>query len=81
MMVDICFFAAARDITDCDRLPLELDERSTVADVQRALAVQFPELNEIMAVAMWSVNQEYASAGDPVPAGAEVGLILPVSGG
>lgn len=81
MTISVVFFAAARDVTGCDRLQLKLADGATIADVKRELRDLHPDLEPVLKNSMWSINCKYAAERDPIPDGAEIGLILPVSGG
>ena len=81
MTINVVFFAAAREVTGCDRLELSLADAATIADVKRELHDLYPDLESVLKNSMWSINCEYAAERDTIPNGAEVGLILPVSGG
>ncbi len=81
MKVTILLFASFRDRAKTARSELELPEVVTVAGLRAAVSTQYPALAPLLPNALISVNQQYAADSDPVPAGAEVGLFPPVSGG
>ena len=54
---------------------------ATVADLRRAVAEQHPGLAGLLATSAVSVGDEFAGDDRPVPAGVEVALLPPVSGG
>ena len=81
MTVTVVFFAAAREVTGRDNVQLEVDEFSTVADVKRSLNERFPDLEPLLAVSNWSVDHQYTTEEQTLHPHAEIGLILPVSGG
>ena len=81
MTISVVFFAAAREVTGSDRLELTLSDGATIADVKHELRELYPDLYSVLRNSMWSINCKYAAERDPIPDGAEVGLILPVSGG
>ncbi len=81
MKIRIAFFAAARDITGCDWLDLEVDDESSVDSVRGLLGQQYPEIVPIMETCTWAVDHEYVDISQILHDGAEIGLIPPVSGG
>jgi molybdopterin converting factor subunit 1 len=76
----VLYFAGAREAAGLGRETLEL-EPGTVADLRRALAARHPSLARILPRCRLAVNQERAFDAEPVPDGAEVAVIPPVSGG
>ncbi len=81
MTVEVIFFAAAREVTGCDALNVQLPDPSTVADLQQMLTVRFPGLLPLLPGSSWSVDRQFVSLDHSLHPDAEVGLILPVSGG
>ena len=62
-------------------MELDLPDGATVSELKNLLALRLPDLQPALPSALVSINREFAFATDPVPAGAEVGLFPPVSGG
>ena len=81
MNVHVRLFAAARECVGSATVSIELPERSTVADLKRVLCLRFPALVAMLPSLMIAVSAEYAEDSSPIPPGAEVALIPPVSGG
>ena len=81
MAVSILFFATLKQRAGCDRMELDLPDGATVSEMKNLLALRLPDLQPALPSALVSINREFAFATDPVPAGAEVGLFPPVSGG
>lgn len=81
MTLRIKLFAIARQRLGRDEIEVALPERSTAADLRRALAEQFPALADVLPHIRIAVNSSYANDATVVPAGAEIALIPPVSGG
>jgi molybdopterin synthase catalytic subunit len=81
MKVTILFFASFRERAGSGRVSLDLPEGVTVAGLRAALGELYPAMQSLLPNALVSINQQYAFNPDPVPAGAEVGLFPPVSGG
>ena len=81
MRVEVRLFAAARQRAGRPTLDLELPEPATVAALKRALAAACPALAPLVASLRIAVDSEYAADDAPIPPGAEVAAIPPVSGG
>lgn len=80
MALTVLYFAAARDAAGTARETLEAVP-ATVAELRRLLAGRHPALEPVLALCRIALDQELAADGDPVPPGAEVAVIPPVSGG
>lgn len=74
-------FAIARQRVGKDQVEISLAPGATVGDLRRALAAQFPPLADALPHIRIAVNSQYAADATVLPAGAEVALIPPVSGG
>ena len=90
MIVRVKLFAVARQRVekeaidvDLSALSAEIDRPSaaTMAQLRSAISNQYPQLADVVARSRLAVNNEYAAEGTPIPQGAEVALIPPVSGG
>jgi molybdopterin synthase catalytic subunit len=81
MEITILFFAHFKDRAGTSRAQLSLPDGATVADLKPALLERFPGLEGLVERSLFSVNQEFAFDGDPLPPGAEVAVFPPVSGG
>jgi molybdopterin converting factor subunit 1 len=81
MRVRVLLFAGARARAGVDRLELELPEGATVGQARRALAELCPALGGLLDKGAIAVNEEVADDGGVIPAGAELALLPPVSGG
>jgi molybdopterin converting factor subunit 1 len=79
--VEVRLFAVARQRAGQPAVALEVPETVTVADLKRALAEACPTLAPLVPSLLIAVNSEYAAADTPIPPGAEVAAIPPVSGG
>lgn len=77
MSVQVRFFASLRELLQCTDAEVPASAVRTVGDVwHRAVGERPPPGKLLMAV-----NQQYASWGDPVADGDEVGFFPPVTGG
>lgn len=81
MRVRIHLFAIARQKAGRPEIEVDLPGESTVAALKAALGNQVPDLSPILSAARFAVNAEYADDATPIPPGADVALIPPVSGG
>lgn len=80
MKLTLLAFGIAKDITGQRFSEIELPEHSTVTDLRKILAGQYPVLNDLAAL-RFAINSEYAQEEDTLKEGDEVALIPPVSGG
>jgi MoaE-MoaD fusion protein len=78
--VTVLFFAVAREAAGLESESLP-DAPATVGALRAALLARHPRLGRVLPRCRLAVNQEFAGDGDPVPDGAEVAVIPPVSGG
>lgn len=80
MPVTVLYFAVAREASGTESESLAAWP-ATVGELRAALAARHPALARVLHRCRLAVNQEFAQDGDPVPDGAEVAVIPPVSGG
>jgi len=78
---DIQLFAAPRQVLDRPTLRLELDGSLSAGQLKAMLAERFPELLPWLASCRLAVDRQLVGDQHPVPIGAELALIPPVSGG
>ena len=81
MRVRIKCFAWAREVTGEDEIELDIPEGGTVKELRISLGGKFPSFGQKMESIAVSVNQEFAGDSHAVPAGDELALIPPISGG
>lgn len=74
-------FASVADRAGTRRVELPSADGDTVASVRDRLLERFPQLATAVPTLMYAINEEYARESDPVPAGATLAMIPPVSGG
>jgi molybdopterin synthase catalytic subunit len=79
-VIKVLYFAVAREAAGLEEESLPGDA-ATVAALRAALAGRHPALARILPRCRIAVDQSFAADGDPVPDGAEVAVIPPVSGG
>ena len=81
MTVRLRLFASIKEETGRDQLTLELPDDARASDVMAAVAAMFPGTARLLPTARIAIDQAFVSADHPVPPGAEVAIIPPVSGG
>ena len=81
MLLRIKLFAIARQRLGRDQVEVTLPDSTTVANLRRVLAEQFPSLADVLPHIRIAVNSSYAADSTMIPTGAELALIPPVSGG
>ena len=79
--ITVLFFATLRDIAGSKQIQLDVDPDLNVSGLKAVLAGQYPAMEPALRSVLVSVNKEYTFDKEPVPAGAEVALFPPVSGG
>jgi molybdopterin synthase catalytic subunit len=77
----VLLFAQARERAGRSTLALDLPEGSRVSDVIVAIRRAHPALDPLWPHLAIALNGRLAAADAPVPAGAELALLPPVSGG
>ncbi len=81
MKTIVLLFAGARELVDQSETSLELPEGATVAQLRKALQEKHPQLQPLLAHALFAIDSDYVINETLVPAGVEVACIPPVSGG
>jgi molybdopterin converting factor subunit 1 len=79
--VRVRLFARARELARTDALDIALAESATVADLRAQLHRVCPALAGLLERSAIAVNDEFAEDETLLPAGAEVAVLPPVSGG
>jgi len=77
----VLLFASVADRAGTRRVDLPYAEGDTVGSIRDRLLERFPQLAPAVPTLMYAVDEEYARESDPVPAGATLAMIPPVSGG
>ncbi|MBI2805600.1 MAG: MoaD/ThiS family protein [Planctomycetes bacterium] len=75
----VLLFARARDLVGADWIDIE--SAATVGEVRARLKERYRHLSGLVEKSALAVNNEFADDLTPIPAGAEVALLPPVSGG
>ena len=81
MTVTVLMFARARDLAGTDRAEVDITAGATAADLRRRLAELYPALSGLLARSAVAVGDEFVGENQPIPPGARVALLPPVSGG
>jgi MoaE-MoaD fusion protein len=81
MKITVLFFATLKERAGAPRAELELEDGASVANLKAALAARFPALTPSLPTCLVSINRSFAFPEEQIPAGAEVALFPPVSGG
>jgi molybdopterin converting factor subunit 1 len=79
--IKVLFFATLKEKAGVGETELEIPDSISVADFKQLLFKQFPNLPHSTANLLVAINKEYAFDQELIPAGAEVALFPPVSGG
>ncbi len=79
--IKVLLFATLRDRAGTRELVLEVPDGMNVKGLKIELANQYPALEKSLPSVLVSINRQYAFDEDLVPAGGEVALFPPVSGG
>lgn len=81
MIVRVLFFATLRERAGGRAFELEIPDGADVARLKEALVERFPNLAPNRGAMLVAVNRDFAVDGQIIPAGAEVAIFPPVSGG
>ena len=81
MSLQIRLFATLKDRAGSERVQIDLESETTVADLLVRIAASYPALAPLLPTALVAVNQEFAFPATPVALTDEVALFPPVSGG
>jgi molybdopterin synthase catalytic subunit len=77
----VSFFATLKDRAGVRQVELELPAGARVRDLKTSLVECLPGLAPALGTTLVAVDREYAFDDDLLPAGAEIALFPPVSGG
>ena len=81
--VKVLFFARGRELAGVSEVTVHLGDAPDTVELLKYLLAKFPNLCEIIASTVLSLNQEYLQPNETLPLknGDEVAVIPPVSGG
>lgn len=74
-------YAIAKDLAGTDAATIELPAGATANDAINTLITAHPRLAPITPACRLAINNQYAADDAPIPPGATLSLIPPVSGG
>jgi molybdopterin converting factor subunit 1 len=77
----VLLFARAKDLAGADHVDLDVPAGATVVELRQLLARRYPALGPLLEKSVLAVNGEIANDHVVLPAGAEIALLPPVSGG
>lgn len=80
-MVQILFFARARELAGHETVEFPCGSSLSVRSLRGRLVETYPDLKPLMATAAIAVNEEYATDTTMIQPGDTVAIIPPVSGG
>lgn len=81
MEVTVLLFASVAQKAGVRSLKVDLQPGDTVAHVRDRVVERYPGLESSLPTLLYAINEEYVRVSEPVPAGATVAFIPPVSGG
>jgi molybdopterin converting factor small subunit len=81
MNVPVRLGAGLSNLAGRPRLVIELNEAATIADLLVYLKTEYPAMAERMDTAVPMISGRAAPPAEPLAAGQEVALLLPVAGG
>lgn len=81
MEVTVLLFASLAEKAGWRKRTMQVREGDTIAAIRDRLVDEHPQLGPAVPSLLYALNEEYARDHDPVPAGATVAFIPPVSGG
>ena len=77
----VLFFARTRDLAGAAAIDVEMPDASTVGDLRRRLAADYPRLAGLLPDCAIAVDEEFVDDDREVENVAEVAVLPPVSGG
>jgi len=81
MKVVVKLFAGARELAGQEQIEIEMVAGANIGQLRTALLAVCPTLSPLLSHAMFAINTDYATDQTPLPDGAEIACIPPVSGG
>ena len=81
MKVRLRFFAAIREIVDCDEMERDVSEGASTGGLLNELVSEYPKLEPFVKVVQIAVNHEVVDLRHALEPDDEVAILPPVSGG
>ena len=79
--IKVLLFATMRDQVGSKSIELDLPEGANVAQLKDHLVARYPGLTAAMGSVIVAIDRKFVNDEDEVPAGVDVALFPPVSGG
>jgi molybdopterin synthase catalytic subunit len=79
--ISILFFASIKQRAGVQKIVLSITEGLSIRELKKILIRQYPALESSFPSALFAINKEFAFDDDLIPAGSEVAIFPPVSGG
>jgi len=79
--ITLLLFATMRALIGERKMTLEIPPNSHVRDLRAQLSEHYPHAAQALKVTLFSINREFATDEELIPAGAEVAIFPHVSGG
>ncbi len=80
-LLRVQLFAGAREVVGSHWLEVEVDLPCSVATLRKRILEKMPSLEGLLLHSRIAINRSYSLESDEVPAGSEIAIIPPVSGG
>lgn len=81
MKIIVRLFAVARQLAGRETIELEVSPGTTIGQLRALVAAEIPDLAPVLPHVLFAVGSAYARDDEPIPPGAQVACIPPVSGG
>lgn len=81
MKITVRLFAVARQLAGRETIELELSPGTTIGQLRALVAAEIPDLAPVLPHVQFAVGSAYARDDEPIPPGAQIACIPPVSGG
>mmetsp|Transcript_45851 Transcript_45851/g.73756 ORF Transcript_45851/g.73756 Transcript_45851/m.73756 type:complete len:84 (-) Transcript_45851:116-367(-) len=83
MKVTVLFFALCREITEEEKIEIEIEEKETIKELVSKVVKKYPKMDDLMKNMVLSVNLEYKdpNSEEQLKANDEIAFIPPISGG
>ncbi len=79
--IKVQLFATLRQLVGAKVIEVEIPDGMSVRELKAMLVRDYPNLKDAMGTVLVAVNREYAFDDAILPAGCEIALFPPVSGG
>ena len=81
MNAKVILFSILKDKVGASEISLELPENAKASELIDLIVASYPAVSSIKHLLKVSVNQDFAEPNQTIPAGAEIAVFPPVSGG